>query len=248
MTDLRVKDWDKWQSYRKGRGQPPWIKIHRRLMRNEKWVLLTDAQRGQLVAIWMLAADHNGAIPASPAVVRKLCHMDSEPDFNLFIDNDFLEMASNGCQRDAIVASDRRQHVTPETETETEKDKKEDDGANAPAERVSHETSKPSLIESPSGLATKYAFEGHVVKLKQVNFDNWVKAFPALDLRGELIARDAWLSSDRATDDDRRNWFHSTPKYLANRNLEANAKATAFKGGPKLDLNNPSDVMRFILS
>ena len=68
---LKIKNWDKWQTYRKDRGQPPWIKIHRSLMRNIEWISLTDAERGQLVAIWLLAADHNGVIPASEEVIKK---------------------------------------------------------------------------------------------------------------------------------------------------------------------------------
>ena len=63
-------NWDKWQTYRKDRGQPPWIKIHRRLMRNPEWVSLTDAERGQLVSMWLLAADHDGVKLASS--VRQL--------------------------------------------------------------------------------------------------------------------------------------------------------------------------------
>ena len=116
MEQLSVRNWDKWQSYRKDRGQPPWIKMHRCVMRDPEWVMLTDAQRGQLVAIWLLAADHNGVIPASDILLQKLCHMDSVPDIKLFIELKFLT-------GDATVAPKRRQHAPPETETETETDK-----------------------------------------------------------------------------------------------------------------------------
>lgn len=74
--------------------------------------------------------------------------------------------------------------------------------------------------------AEKYAFEGKIIKLNHKHFGDWSKAYSHLDLLGELIARDAWLASDRATDADRKNWFISTSKYLANRNQEAkNAQA-----------------------
>ena len=110
---LRIRNWSRWQSYRADRGQPPWIKIHRCVMRNPDWVALTDAQRGQLVAIWLLAADHDGVIPASPTVLRKLCYLDSEPDLQTFVDQGFIE-------GDASVTPTRRQLDPPETETETE--------------------------------------------------------------------------------------------------------------------------------
>ena len=114
---LSVRNWDKWQSYRRDRGQPPWIKVHRCIMRDLDWVMMTDAQRGQLVAMWLLAADHDGVIPASPVAVQKLCHMNSEPDLKFFIDQGFL------CDDDSV-ASEWRQHDEPETETETETEKK----------------------------------------------------------------------------------------------------------------------------
>jgi hypothetical protein len=111
---LKIRNWEKWQSYRRDRGQPPWIKVHREVMRNPEWVMLTDAQRGQLVGIWLLAADRDGVIPASPKLIQKLCYMDSEPDLQVFINLGFIE-------GDVNVTPERRQG--DETETETEKEK-----------------------------------------------------------------------------------------------------------------------------
>jgi len=83
---LRVHDWDEHQSYRKDRGQPPWIKVHRSLMRDAKWVQLSDAERGQLVSMWMLAADNNGDLPNNSALIAKLCFMEQAPNLEKFID------------------------------------------------------------------------------------------------------------------------------------------------------------------
>ena len=62
MEYFKIKNWDKWQTYRKDRGQPPWIKLHRCIMRDPEWVLLSDAERGQLISLWLLAADRGGEI------------------------------------------------------------------------------------------------------------------------------------------------------------------------------------------
>jgi len=83
-------------------------------MRNLEWVSLTDAERGQLVAIWLLAADHDGVIPASSKILQKICFMSSEPNINKFRELGFL------CHTDVNVTSTRRQRDQPETETETD--------------------------------------------------------------------------------------------------------------------------------
>jgi len=112
MGSLKIHNWDKWQSYRKDRGQPPWIKIHRRIMRNVEWVSMTDIERGQLVAMWLLAADHDGVIPASPEMIQKLCFMSSKLNLQRFIDLGFI------CHDGVNLASEWRQDVTPKAEAD----------------------------------------------------------------------------------------------------------------------------------
>ena len=118
MEYLNISDWDKWQTYRKDRGQPPWIKIHRRIMRNPKWVMMSDSDRGQLVAIWLLAADHDGVIPASPELIQQLCYMKKKPNISKFIELGFI---------DANVTPERRQGDAPEKirEDKNREEKKE---------------------------------------------------------------------------------------------------------------------------
>lgn len=59
-------------------------------MRNAKWVALTDAERGQIVSMWLLAADDNGSLPFSAELIQKICYMDNPPDLNKFIKLEFL--------------------------------------------------------------------------------------------------------------------------------------------------------------
>lgn len=92
---MKIHGWDKWQSYRSDRGQPPWIKVHRCLMRNEEWVTLTDSQRGQLIAIWLLAADNNGQIPNNPRMIEKLCFMTDEFNLEFFINQGYIDDDAN---------------------------------------------------------------------------------------------------------------------------------------------------------
>lgn len=112
-NSLKVHDWREWQTYRKDRGQPPWIKVHRCLMRDHKWIRLSDEQRGHLLSIWILAADNNGEIPADPKLIKKLCYLENEPDLNYFINQGLLD-------GDVNMTPNRRQHDAPEAETEAE--------------------------------------------------------------------------------------------------------------------------------
>jgi len=87
-------------------------------MRNQDWVALSDAQRGQLVSIWLLAADREGKIPKDPEVIKKLCYMDSIPDIELFIKHGFID-------RGVTVTSERRQSDdTDKIQRREEKNKK----------------------------------------------------------------------------------------------------------------------------
>ena len=163
---VRIHNWDKWQSYRRDRGQPPWIKVHRLLMRDPNWIALSDAQRGQLVAIWLLAADHDGVIPASPALVQKICYMDSEPDFQVLVSLGFIEP-------DANLTPSRRQRDSTETE----------------AEEIREETEKNTLRVVAVELDELWAIHGRGTKHKAAT-----ELRKALDLesfnviRAQLIA------------------------------------------------------------
>ena len=123
MARVKIANWERWQTYRKDRGQPPWIKLHRILLRNPDWISLSDAQRGQLVTLWMLAADNNGEIeiPRAPSsadfcqnlpnvakYLSKLGMMNVETvDLQALLDHGFIEKWRH---RDASVTPERRQH------------------------------------------------------------------------------------------------------------------------------------------
>lgn len=113
MSDmLKIRNWGRWQSYRGDRGQPPWIKLHRCLMKNAEWAILNDAQKGQLACMWLLAADREGEIPSDPAAIRKMAGTESDPDVALFQELGFIE-------KDAKVSPKRRQRgAVPRRQTD----------------------------------------------------------------------------------------------------------------------------------
>jgi hypothetical protein len=83
-------------------------------MSNSDWIGLSDAEKGQLVSMWIVAADKGGSLPDDPNMIRKMCILDGTPDINKFKMLGFI---------DAKRTPRRRPVDAPETETETEKKK-----------------------------------------------------------------------------------------------------------------------------
>jgi uncharacterized phage protein (TIGR02220 family) len=121
---LLINGWERWQTYRSNRGTPPWIKVYRNLLSNQEWALLSDSEKGQLVSIWILAADKKGVIPANGKIIQKMCQLDSQPNISKFIELGFLQ--PNGDQVAAKWLPSGCQVGTPETETETETETERD--------------------------------------------------------------------------------------------------------------------------
>lgn len=90
MEYIKIVNWKRWQTWRSDRGQPPWIKLHRVLLRNPEWNSLSDGEKGQLVCMWILAADKGGKIPADPHVIATLCYLDELPDLERFQNLGFI--------------------------------------------------------------------------------------------------------------------------------------------------------------
>lgn len=199
MSWLRIRNWDVWQTYRRDRALPPWIKVHRALMRDANWVELTDAERGQLVAIWMLAADKDGVIPASPALIRKLCFMEQEPNVQGFQDKGFIEKEV----LDVMPTPRRRQpdaEVTPQRRVEERRgEERETADAVAPAEDA-------------------YAFKGSFVKgINEADLQCWLESFPTFtrsSMLAELKRCDEYFSGRGYSGTKPKNWFITASNWV----------------------------------
>lgn len=157
MEWLSVHDWPEWQTYRKDRGAPPWIKVHRTLLRDVKWASLGCHDRGVLVSLWLLAADHDGKIPADPLMVQKFCLLEEPPDLEKFIDSGWLDRPRR--QRGVNVASTRRQPDRTETETEADTDTDTEKETKAPKEPGANHRFVPPTPDQVTEYARSIGFE-----------------------------------------------------------------------------------------
>lgn len=115
---------------------------------------------------------------------------------------------------------------------------------NSPMDQGRDQGSRNGMeVVSADAEKEDYAFDGKACHLTPADFKAWALAYSSLDLRAEMTARDAYLASEQATDMDRKNWFISTSKYLANRNMEARAKGS----NPKVTLDMSGMVLKEVV-
>lgn len=68
---LAVRNWAKFQHYKD--RSPPWIKLYTELLDDAAFLGLPDAAKGQLCALFLLAAKRGNVLPEKAATLRVLC-------------------------------------------------------------------------------------------------------------------------------------------------------------------------------
>ena len=199
MEYLQIANWEKWQSYRKDRGQPPWIKLHRRLLRNSEWLNLTDAEQGQLVNIWMLAADKDGRIPNDPSFIKAICLMNTEPDLIKFIELGFI------LKNDATVTPTRRQDDAPEENRIETEEKKHTSLKNSGTSVCPHQKIIDIYHEILPSLPQVKKWPEHLQKIlrtrwkedpERQNIEWWAKFFEYIKISPFLMGKKTEFVSD----------------------------------------------------
>lgn len=61
MSYFRVKNFEKFQHYKD--RNPPWIKLHRELLKHYEFSCLQDASKAHLILIWVLASQLENRVP-----------------------------------------------------------------------------------------------------------------------------------------------------------------------------------------
>lgn len=88
MKMLQVKNWSQFQHY--GDRDPVWVKLYLSLLDDYGFAKLTDAERGQLVMIWLLAARTKGTIPHDAKWVAQRISCTGKLRLQRFVDVGFL--------------------------------------------------------------------------------------------------------------------------------------------------------------
>jgi hypothetical protein len=112
---LKPKNWAVFQHYKD--RCPPWIKLHRDLLNDRKFMRLPIASKAVAPLLWLLASESkDGVFDGSLDELVFRLHItpkEYQDGVKPLIDNDFFILVSG-------VLAERKQDAIPETETETE--------------------------------------------------------------------------------------------------------------------------------
>lgn len=121
---IAPKNWGDFQHYKD--RDPPWIKLHKKLLDNFDFQSLPVASRALAPMLWLLASEHeNGLIDASPEKLAfRLRQSESSIKDALkpLIEKGFFSVV----QGDSSVLAGRKQDAMPEAEAEAEAEKRKD--------------------------------------------------------------------------------------------------------------------------
>lgn len=85
---FKVKNWDDFQHYKD--RNPPWIKLHNHLLDDYDFECLSDATKGHLLCIWMLASRTKNLMPYDERWISKKIGSSSKVNLELLVESGFL--------------------------------------------------------------------------------------------------------------------------------------------------------------
>ena len=103
-----ISNWQEFQHYKD--RNPPWIKLHNQLLDNYEFEQLTDATKGHLLCIWMLASRTNNKIVYDPSWVKRKIGANSNVDLKSLINAGFIELQGmeQGASKALVSEEERR--------------------------------------------------------------------------------------------------------------------------------------------
>jgi hypothetical protein len=89
MKYFRIRNFDRYQHYKK--GNPSWIKLYLAILHDYEFSLLSDAEKLQVILIWLLAAKANNRLPWDAHWVQREISTSAPVDLTRLYDMGFIE-------------------------------------------------------------------------------------------------------------------------------------------------------------
>lgn len=203
MDYLEIVNWKRWQTYRQDRPdwQPTWIKLHRCLLRNPEWITLSDSQRGQLVSIWVLAADYGGRIPDNEPYLERVLCLSKKLHLEVFIELGFIKpRVTSGNQ-----VSDKRGLLPGSNRIEQKRKEKNKKEPRAP-------TADGSAPDDAVYVTFPTNITGVECPIFASQVKSWKTTFPAVDVEQQIRESRQWCI-DNPT---KRKTYSGVSRYIYN--------------------------------
>ncbi len=123
---ISVNRFEKFQHYRD--RKPPWIKLYRDLLSDDRLFDLSEGDRWHLVGLFILASQHDNLIPYKPAWIKKELSLTRPISLKVLIDTGWVSLVerdASGLLAASELLAGRKQEPIVEVETEGEKSREE---------------------------------------------------------------------------------------------------------------------------
>lgn len=117
MDYFDVVNWSEYQHYKD--RDPPWIKLHFKLLTSRAWTMLDNNGRALAIACMLIASRNHGQVPNDPDYIKRVAYFKKAPDFAPLVKCGFLAVAS-GCKQ--TQAKDTQETEAEEIREETERE------------------------------------------------------------------------------------------------------------------------------
>lgn len=129
MRYLSIKNLAEHQHYKD--RNPPWIKLHRKVLASYSFRCLQDASKSHLMLLWVLASGMDNRIPYDLAYINEMIGARETIDIEELVAQGFIELSDD----DSKPLARRKQSAMPETETYKEETETEPTTKASPAKR-----------------------------------------------------------------------------------------------------------------
>ena len=187
-----ISNWQEFQHYKD--RNPPWIKLHNQLLDNYEFECLSDATKGHLLCIWMLASRTNNKIVYDQSWVKRKIGANSNVDLKSLISAGFIEL--QGVEQDASKV------LVSEEERRDREEKRRVDSRFAPPNREEVDNFANLKNLNLSGFFDYYESNGW--KVGKNKMKKWKSAATGWSSRQSSYSKE----SDQDFSDDRTDWVN----------------------------------------
>lgn len=111
---IKIKGWNRFLHYHNGKRKVPWIKLYADLLENHDFLTLTESERYQLIALWLLALKLDNSIPEDIGFIKDKINSQTFTGLEKFIKLGFLEIGE----------VEKEEEIKKETKSEKKERKK----------------------------------------------------------------------------------------------------------------------------